>query len=431
MNSSDEIKNTVKEQYGAIAKTRVSNASCCSPKHDLTTIMSDDYATVSGYEAEADLGLGCGVPTAFAHITEGMTVLDLGSGAGNDVFIAAKYVGASGTAIGVDMTEAMIARANGNKEKLGIANVEFRLGEIESLPIESESVDVVISNCVLNLVPDKRKAFSEIYRVLKPGGHFTISDIVLEGELPLQLQKIAEMWVGCVAGAMQKSDYLAVAGQTGFQDFVLEKDKAIALPEQYVQPILKAAGLTEEDLSFSIRSITLRAAKPSLPPTRIIRRAVEGDLEFIRALLAQNTLPDIELEKYIDTFLLIEEHGELLGCGGIEIHDSYGLVRSVAIDPRFHSKGLGTILYDALELDARMFFLKGIYLFTNTAKEFFTKAGFTETSRAEIPQPLHASGEYADVCCTHAHVMKKQLCSENETPVQFPILEIQPTSCCG
>jgi arsenite methyltransferase len=192
--------------------------------------MSDEYTHLNGYVPDADLNLGCGIPTEFARIKEGDTVVDLGSGAGNDVFVARSIVGEKGKVIGLDLTPEMIAKANKNKEKLGFKNVEFYLGEIEEMPLENNIADVVISNCVLNLVPDKKKAFSEMYRITKPGGHFCVSDIVLKGELPKGLQDSAAMYAGCVAGAMQQEDYLGQISQAGFKDIQIKKSKIIELP---------------------------------------------------------------------------------------------------------------------------------------------------------------------------------------------------------
>jgi len=209
MKTGDQIKEIVKQKYSEIALQDKSTnmSSCCGAggcSTEVYNIMSDSYDTLEGYEPDADLGLGCGIPTEFAKIAEGDVVLDLGSGAGNDAFVARKLTGPSGKVIGVDFTEAMVTKARANAEKLKFHNVEFRYGDIEDLPLSDDTVDVVISNCVLNLVPNKRKAFNEIYRVLNKGGHFSISDVVLTGELPEGLQTAAEMYAGCVAGAIQK-----------------------------------------------------------------------------------------------------------------------------------------------------------------------------------------------------------------------------------
>ncbi|MBI4546622.1 MAG: arsenite methyltransferase [Ignavibacteriae bacterium] len=220
-----DIKEVVKEKYSKIA-IEVKQEGCCGSEAATTNCMAENYNPEEIADVEiANLGLGCGTPTAFADLKEGMTVLDLGSGAGIDVFIASKYVGSTGKVIGLDMTQEMIARAEENAKKLGITNVAFKLGEIEKMPIESATVDRVISNCVLNLVPDKGKAFVEIYRVLKTNGEFIISDIVSTGTMPDDVRKSAELWAGCVAGAMDKDEYLALIKRAGFKEVQILKEK--------------------------------------------------------------------------------------------------------------------------------------------------------------------------------------------------------------
>jgi arsenite methyltransferase len=270
MSEPNEIKQLVKQKYGEIAhQSFTQNASsccgsggCCSDS-DLS-VFAEDYSKLDGYQPEADLGLGCGIPTAFAQIRAGQTVVDLGSGAGNDVFISRKMVGPTGRVIGVDMTDEMIAKARANNEKFGFTNVEFRQGDIEQMPVENGIADVVISNCVLNLVPDKNKAFSEIFRVLKPGGHFSISDMVLDGKLPEGLAKAAEMYVGCVAGAIQKSEYLGIIEKTGFTAVTIEKDRATVIPDEILSKYLKPTDIDAFKKSgASVRSITVYGQKPA------------------------------------------------------------------------------------------------------------------------------------------------------------------------
>ncbi len=272
----ETLKQIVKEKYAEIAgQSREENASsCCGATSsccgDSTTytIMADDYKGMDGYVAEADLGLGCGIPTAFAGIQSGMTVLDLGSGAGNDAFIAAREVGSEGHVIGIDMTEAMIEKANFNKQKIGAANVEFRFGDIENMPVESDSVDVILSNCVLNLVPDKAAAFAEMFRVLKPGGSFSVSDIVVEGEMPEALKAVAELYAGCVSGAIPKSEYLELLRNAGFDSVDIPKEKEITIPESILLEV--SAALPEEHRTLGgarLLSVTVRGTKRSVSAT--------------------------------------------------------------------------------------------------------------------------------------------------------------------
>jgi SAM-dependent methyltransferase len=267
MKTSEDLKQIVKEKYSQIAlqskeqnETSCCGSGCCTT--DVATIMSDDYTKLKGYNPDADLGLGCGLPTEFARIKKGDIVLDLGSGAGNDCFVARAMTGESGKVIGVDMTEAMIEKARTNTEKLGFNNVEFRLGEIESLPIGPNRVDVVVSNCVLNLVPDKSKAFKEISRVLKPGGHFSISDVVIEGVLPGNLKQASEMYAGCVAGALQKEEYMSIIKGAGFENISIQKEKVITIPDDILQAYLsKEELLSYKNSGIGIYSITVYAEK--------------------------------------------------------------------------------------------------------------------------------------------------------------------------
>lgn len=263
MSSNNELKDLIKNKYGFIAKKadEEEGCGCGGEKVDYTT-MSEDYSGLNGYEPEADLSLGCGLPTEHAGIKPGDTVLDLGSGAGNDAFIARGIVGDSGKVIGVDFTDEMLDKANINKKKAGFDNVEFLKGDIETLPIPDNSIDVVISNCVLNLVPDKDMAFSEIFRVLKPGGTFSVSDITLQGELPEGLQKSAEMYAGCVAGAMQLDDYLELITKRNFKKIKVKSEKKINIPSDILNYHLNS----NEVLDFvnsdkEILSVTINAEK--------------------------------------------------------------------------------------------------------------------------------------------------------------------------
>lgn len=262
MQTSEQLKSIVKDKYGDIARQAGTGCGCNCDCGD-GSALGIDYSNVEGHYAEADLGLGCGIPTQFAQIRKGDVVLDLGSGAGNDVFVARRLVGETGRVIGVDMTEEMIARAQQNQAKLGYQNVEFRSGDIETLPVNSDEVDIVISNCVLNLVPDKDKAFQEMYRVLKPGGHFCVSDIVLRGELPEQLKSIAEMYAGCVAGAVQRAEYLQMIWEAGFVDTEVKQEHQIVVSDAFL-----AKYLSHEDIkqyrgsNNGVLSVTVVGKKP-------------------------------------------------------------------------------------------------------------------------------------------------------------------------
>jgi SAM-dependent methyltransferase len=266
MQTNEEIKEVVRKKYAEIAVSNTDcGCSCCGTDTGATidySIMSDDYSKISGYVPDADLGLGCGFPTETAGIKEGDTVLDLGSGAGNDVFIARSVVGQTGKVIGIDFTDEMIKQARINCDKTGYNNVEFRKGDIEDMPVADNSIDVVVSNCVLNLVPDKPKAFSEIYRVLKTGGHFSVSDIVLNGDLPDKLKNAAAMYTGCVAGALQIEEYMKIIKEVGFADVTVPKVKTINIPDEIMLGHISAEDLKIfKESGTEILSVTVNASK--------------------------------------------------------------------------------------------------------------------------------------------------------------------------
>jgi ubiquinone/menaquinone biosynthesis C-methylase UbiE len=284
METSEQIKDMVRQKYSEIAlqdkednkasccgvgggrKPAAGEAGCCSI--ETANIMTDDYSTLTGYNPDADLGLGCGLPTQFAQIKKGDVVIDLGSGAGNDAFVARAETGDTGKVIGIDFTPAMIDKARANAEKLGYHNVEFRQGDIEKMPVTANVADVIVSNCVLNLVPNKYGVFQEIYRVLKPGGHFSISDIVLVGELPEKIRQAAEMYAGCVAGAIQKKEYLDLIEDTGFQTITLQKEKSIIVPDDILAQYLSGDEIADfKQSGTGIYSVTVFAQKPAATKT--------------------------------------------------------------------------------------------------------------------------------------------------------------------
>jgi SAM-dependent methyltransferase len=263
-----ELKLIVKEKYSQIAgqSKQQNESSCCGATGCCSTVdysvFSESYDKLKGYNPDADLGLGCGIPTQFASIKTGDQVLDLGSGAGNDCFVARAIVGETGKVTGIDFTDAMLEKATKNAEKLGFTNVEFVKGDIEEMPLPDSTFDVVVSNCVLNLVPDKEKAFSEIMRVLKINGHFCVSDVVIKGDLPEKLKKDAEMYAGCVSGAIDIDEYIGIIEKQGFKDITIHKQKEISLPEDILSSYLN----NDEILSFKnnetgIFSITVSATK--------------------------------------------------------------------------------------------------------------------------------------------------------------------------
>jgi arsenite methyltransferase len=268
MPTEEQLKEIVRKKYSEIAlqDKETNMSSCCGAggcSTEVYNIMSDDYTTLEGYNADADLGLGCGLPTQFARIKKGDVVVDLGSGAGNDCFIARHETGETGKVIGIDFTPAMVDKARANAEVRGFNNVEFRQGDIEHMPISANVADVIVSNCVLNLVPNKNGVFQEIYRVLKPGGHFSISDVVLIGALPDGLRKDAEMYAGCVAGAIQKQVYMELIDANGFENVTIQKEKVIVIPDDILKNYLSQDEINSlKTGDTGIFSITVFAQKP-------------------------------------------------------------------------------------------------------------------------------------------------------------------------
>jgi arsenite methyltransferase len=266
----NEIRQSVRDRYSRIAEK---SGGCCGSgcdcgsaaksEKELFSMVSGEYSALKGYEAEADLGLGCGMPTRHAGLEAGHTVVDLGSGAGNDAFVALKEVGPGGRVIGIDMTPAMVNRARELALKRGAANLEFLQGEIGNIPLPDATADRVLSNCVLNLVPDKAGAFNEIRRILKPGGRFSISDIVLEGELPVGMRRSAELYAGCVAGALQKQEYLRIAAEAGLEDIEIVSEREIEVPDTELAESVDADELARFRSSGArIVSISLTGRRP-------------------------------------------------------------------------------------------------------------------------------------------------------------------------
>jgi len=267
MKTNEDLKALVREKYAEIAKQskKENESSCCGVggcNEVDYSLFAEDYKQIKGHHDDADLGLGCGIPTQFAHINHGDTVLDLGSGAGNDAFVARELCGSEGKVIGIDMTEAMINKSRNNADKLGFNNVEFRLGDIEKMPVGGNSIDVVLSNCVMNLVPDKEKAFAETFRVLKPGAHFSISDVVIRGCLPEKIKEAAELYAGCVSGAIPIETYIHIIRESGFINIKLLKDKEIEIPENILLQYINKHEIDElKHSDTGIYSITVYAEK--------------------------------------------------------------------------------------------------------------------------------------------------------------------------
>lgn len=262
----DNVKKEVKSAYAAIAKDQGAS-NCCTHSTCCGSIgehsMAVDYSKVEGHVESANLSLGCGIPTESAKISKGDTVIDLGSGAGNDAFIARQIVGKTGTVIGVDMTPEMVILALKNTKKLGFENVDFVLNDIENMTaIPKNTADVVISNCVLNLVSNKKQIFNEVNRILKLGGHFSISDIVTIGDLPKELLEASELYAGCVSGASEKGKYLGYIKEAGFKNISISQERKITLPDELLLKYLSAEEVKAyKNSNKGIYSVTIYADK--------------------------------------------------------------------------------------------------------------------------------------------------------------------------
>ncbi len=271
--SAPDIKEVVKEKYGQAAlRVSIGGSSCCGagPALDggcdpITSNLYDATQTTELPQAAVQASLGCGNPTALANLNPGETVLDLGSGGGIDVLLSARRVGPTGKAYGLDMTDEMLALARENQRKSGVRNVEFLKGEIEQIPLPENSVDVIISNCVINLSADKDKVFREAFRVLKPGGRLAVSDVVVRGDVPAQVRRSMELWVGCIAGALKDSDYTAKLASAGFDAIEMEPTRVYSIAD--ARQFLAGEGIDADAIASQVEgkfmSAFIRAVKPS------------------------------------------------------------------------------------------------------------------------------------------------------------------------
>lgn len=417
MKNEVEIKKMVKEKYAEIVlQEKQKKASsccgenCCSDGAEFS-IIKDEYKNLPGYVPEADYALGCGLPTQFAKITAGNTVVDLGSGAGNDCFVARALVGESGHVIGIDMTEAMIEKAKANALKLGLKNVEFILGEIENIPLKENIADVVISNCVLNLVPNKRKAFAEIFRILKSGGHFSISDIVLQGEFSEKLQQEASLYAGCISGAIQKDEYLRIIKEAGFVAIHVQREIKVDIPQEVLAKDLTPEILEEYKRSnVGIFSITVYAEKPLALK---FRQANESDYTALKSLLeSQNLSTETVGTSQTDFYVAEDRHG-IVGVAGFEYYGKDALLRSIAVPSSLQRKHIGSILVDYMIELARQKNIQRIFLLTETAAEFFARKGFEKIEKVHIGNStiFQSSQFLGQSCCKKATCMVLELAS--------------------
>lgn len=398
VNTDEQIRDAVRTHYTRVA---AESEGCCGPScgcsGETTVSFADSYAGLEGHDPEADLALGCGLPTGLAGLRRGQRVLDLGSGAGIDAFVAAAAVGTEGHVIGVDMTPAMIERARTIAERRGARNVEFRPGEIENLPVETGSVDVVISNCVLNLVPDKRRAFTEMARVLAPGGRFTVSDTVLTAPLPAEIMADLELYAGCVSGSLQREEYLRLLDEAGFVDVAVRASKPVPIPFTHEL----------QGGPHPLFSITVTGWKPfPTPPAAAVRPAVKEDLPLVRELLEAAALPTESIGTGSTAFFVAEGAGSILGCAGLERYGEDALFRSLAVRASLRGKGFGELLTRHVLSAASDGGARRAVLLTESAAPFFRRLGFVETDRSSVGnEALAASSEFAALCPSGAATM--------------------------
>lgn len=421
---SEILKNAIRKKYGkAIAEKRgccqnTSASSCCGGNNKATQMVTGNlYSEQDFGELSYDMvasSFGCGNPTALMELHAGETVLDLGSGAGLDVLLSAKRVGPAGWAYGLDMTEEMLEAARENQRKAGIDNACFLKGEMENIPLPENAVDVVISNCVINLSADKGKVFEECFRVLKPGGRFAVADIVLLKELPEKLQKDITAWAGCVAGALSALEYEQKLADAGFTDVTVETTRVYDFTETASEMF---AALSQEELlqlEGAVASCFIRAKKPKHVRRKDvdfkIRKANLADWPQVYKLLLQAKLPTAGAKAHLKDFLVaVLDSGQFAGVIGMEREGRYGMLRSLAVKPECQKGGIAAELVREAVATARALEMEELYLMTQTADRYLQNFGFEVISRSQIPEVLLEKSELNTACSARSICMKQQL----------------------
>jgi SAM-dependent methyltransferase/N-acetylglutamate synthase-like GNAT family acetyltransferase len=375
---------------------------------------------------------GCGNPAAFSDVGAGEVVLDIGSGAGIDCLIAARRVGPSGRVIGLDMTPAMIEKARENAREAGVDNVEFRLGDAEAMPVADGTADWVISNCVINLAPDKRAVFREVARVLKPEGRVAISDIVFADdvpELPASLRNDPELYVACVAGAIRESEYLAAMRDAGLVDVAVTARMAYGedtLGEFFRETLQQLDGgeRLESFLAelkgavvgrvWSARIVGRKPGRSERTPESVVEAVTieaprAGEASAIEGILAAVDLPAVGVREHIGNFLVARAGEKVLGCVGLEVYGGTALLRSLAVLPDHRGRGLGTLLTREILERARLLGAGEAVLLTTTVQAMAARMGFREVSRGSLPPAVRDSWEFKADCCGTAACMRLAL----------------------
>jgi N-acetylglutamate synthase-like GNAT family acetyltransferase/SAM-dependent methyltransferase len=441
--SNTEIREKVREHYGEIAKQVTVGASCCGPAESADNTESADKAInaitsnlYTGQEAsevptEALLAsLGCGNPTALARLHPGEVVLDLGSGGGIDVLLSAKRVGPTGFAYGLDMTDEMLALAEENRKKSGLENVKFLKGYIEEIPLPDNTVDVIISNCVINLAADKGPVLREAFRVLKPGGRFAVSDVVRLGNAPAWIMRSMEAWAGCISGALHQEEYKKMLAEVGFTDIGIEVTRSYSAADvaadaagssccdsgtgccdtvSVASVAIDTNAVSQGSNAFKaaeglFASAFIRATKPAAADQPAAEPGVEieparpEDVPAVLDLLKRSDLPVEGVSDHLDTTLVGREGGQVVANATLELYGNSALFRSVAVDRAVRGQGLGhKITRAALEL-ARQRGVSDVYLLTETAGNFFPRFGFRPVTRAKVPADMLQSIEFTTLC---------------------------------
>jgi arsenite methyltransferase len=419
----DEVREQVREHYA----TRVqATSSCCGPASDSSCCTSSaidleatGYWGSALYSADelaqapdevATVSYGCGNPTALAALRPGEIVLDLGSGGGLDCFLAARKVGDQGYVYGVDMTDEMLDLARRNTAKAGAKNVEFRKGTIETLPLADESVDVIISNCVVNLSPDKGQVLREAFRVLRPGGRLAISDVVIDGDLddlPVSEAQIrrALSWAGCIAGALTIDQFKHNLAEAGFDQIDVQIQQHYSLDALGVAPetVTQLLPLAEaEALARRFTSSIISAYKPA--PISL-NDGTREDLAAVENLLRRCKLPTDGVADWVDTLIIARSGPHVIGSTALELYGEAALLRSVAVYPSLRGTGVGHQLMTAALAKARQVGVRDLYLLTTTAGDFFPRFGFHPITRDEAPVSVKQSAEFTSLCPDSALVM--------------------------
>ncbi|HUX34919.1 MAG TPA: arsenic resistance N-acetyltransferase ArsN2 [Gemmatimonadaceae bacterium] len=423
--TADDLTATVRDKYGAAAQRVLDSAAaaggCCGPVNSCCGGAAFDGTvdpiTAGLYvlgetdelpEAAVLASLGCGNPTALAELHEGEVVLDLGSGGGIDVLLSARRVGPTGKAYGLDMTDEMLALAARNAAEAGVTNVEFLRGRIEEIPLPGNSVDVIISNCVINLSGDKARVIREAFRVLKPGGRFAVSDVVVRGELPADVKRSMELWVGCVAGALQDAEFVSLLSDAGFASPSVEMTRVYEVED--ARAFLVNTGLDVDrvaaEVAGRVGAAFVRATKPA---AFAMREARPDDIDAVERLLTDAALPVVGVREALahpaSGFVVAESDGIIVGVGGLETCCDDVLLRSVAVRPEWRSRGVGRALVTRLIAEAEANGRRALYLLTTTAERYFPSFGFQPVAREAVPEAVRATAEFRDACPATAVAM--------------------------